>query len=118
MTMIMIMMMMTITVVMVVMLMVVVMININLLTRIFAGNIMYLNPAAIYSFQFQLAYLFKCGPGSSVGISTDYGLDGPGSNPGGSEIFRTMGTGSFPGVKRPGRGVDHPPPPSAEIENE
>ena len=51
-----------------------------------------------------------------------------GSNPGGSEIFRTvqsglgahpasytMGTGSFPGVKRPGRGVDHPPPPSAEV---
>ena len=26
----------------------------------------------------------------------------------------TMGTGSFPGVKRPGRGVD-PPPPSAEV---
>ena len=24
-----------------------------------------------------------------------------------------MGTGSFPGVKRPGRGVDHPPPCSA-----
>ena len=22
-----------------------------------------------------------------------------------------MGTGSFPGVKRPGRGADHPPPP-------
>jgi hypothetical protein len=22
----------------------------------------------------------------------------------------TTGTGSFPGVKRPGRGVDHPPP--------
>ena len=22
-----------------------------------------------------------CGPGSSVGIATDYGLDGPGSNP-------------------------------------
>ena len=29
------------------------------------------------------------GPGSSVGIATDYGLDGPGSNPGGDEIFRT-----------------------------
>ena len=29
-----------------------------------------------------------CGPGSSVGIATDYGLDGPGSNPGGDEIFR------------------------------
>jgi hypothetical protein len=27
-----------------------------------------------------------------------------------------MGTGSFPGVKRPGRGVDHPPPSSAEVE--
>ena len=27
------------------------------------------------------------GPGSSVGIATDYGLDGPGSNPGGEEIF-------------------------------
>ena len=28
-----------------------------------------------------------CGPGSSVGIATGYGLDGPGSNPGGDEIF-------------------------------
>jgi hypothetical protein len=28
-----------------------------------------------------------CGPGSSVGIATNYGLDGPGSNPGGDEIF-------------------------------
>jgi len=25
--------------------------------------------------------------GSSVGIVSDYGLDGPGSNPGGDEIF-------------------------------
>ena len=31
---------------------------------------------------------FHCGPGSSVGIATDYGLDGPGSNPGGDENFR------------------------------
>jgi hypothetical protein len=30
----------------------------------------------------------------------------------------TMGTGSFPGVKWPGRGADHPPPSSAEVENE
>jgi hypothetical protein len=29
-----------------------------------------------------------------------------------------MSTGSFPGVKRPGRVADHPPPPSAEVENE
>jgi len=28
-----------------------------------------------------------CGSGSSVGIATDYGLDGPGSNPSGDEIF-------------------------------
>jgi len=29
-----------------------------------------------------------CGSGISVGIATDYGLDGPGSNNGGDEIFR------------------------------
>ena len=28
------------------------------------------------------------GPGSSVGIGTDYGLDRPGSNSGGDEVFR------------------------------
>ena len=28
------------------------------------------------------------GPGNSVGIATDYGLDGPGSNPGRDKIFR------------------------------
>jgi len=27
----------------------------------------------------------------------------------------TMSTGSFPDVRRPGRGVDHPPPSSAEV---
>jgi hypothetical protein len=37
---------------------------------------------------------------------------GPGAHP----AFYTMGTGSFPGVKRPGRGVGHPPPLSAEVE--
>ena len=60
---------------------------------------------------------FKSGPGSSVGIATDDGLDGPGPNPGGGEIFRpsrpalgphtascNMGTGSFARVKC-GRGV-------------
>jgi hypothetical protein len=30
----------------------------------------------------------------------------------------TMGTGSFPGVKRPGRGADHPPLSSAEVKKE
>ena len=28
-----------------------------------------------------------CWSGSSVGIATEYGLEGPGSNPGGNEIF-------------------------------
>ena len=37
---------------------------------------------------------------------------GPGSYP----ASCTMGTGSFPGVRRPGRGTDHPPPSSAEVE--
>jgi hypothetical protein len=39
---------------------------------------------------------------------------GPGAHP----AFCTMGTGSFPGVKRPGRGAEHPPHSSAEVENE
>jgi hypothetical protein len=51
-----------------------------------------------------------CGPGSSIGTATGYGLDGPGSNPGGGEIFHTrpdpasctMGTNSFPGYKAAG----------------
>jgi hypothetical protein len=29
-----------------------------------------------------------------------------------------MGTGPFPGVKRPGRGADHPPPSSSEVKKE
>ena len=36
---------------------------------------------------YEYIYIY-CGPGSSVGIATDYGLDGPGSNPSGDEIFR------------------------------
>jgi len=40
------------------------------------------------------------GPGSSVGIATDYGLDGPGSNLGGDEIFRPS---------RPALGPTQPP---------
>jgi hypothetical protein len=40
------------------------------------------------------------------------------TGPGAHSTSFTVGTGSFPGVKRPGRGADHPPPPSAEVENE
>jgi hypothetical protein len=37
------------------------------------------------------------------------------TDPGSHPASCTMCTGSFPGVKRPGRGVDHPPPSSAEV---
>jgi hypothetical protein len=75
----------------------------------------------------------RCGGrDSSVGIATGYGLDGPGiesrwgarffahvqTGPGAQPASCTMGTGSFPGVKRPGRGADHPPPSSAEVRKE
>jgi hypothetical protein len=74
----------------------------------------------------------RCGPSSSVGIATDYGLDDLGDRiPVGARFFAhvqtgrgahpassTMDTGCFPGVKRSGHGADHPPPSSAEVENE
>jgi hypothetical protein len=37
------------------------------------------------------------------------------TSPGAHPASCTMGTGSFLGVKRPGRGVDHPAPFSAEV---
>jgi len=40
------------------------------------------------------------GPGSSVGIVTDYGLEGPESNPGRDEVFR---------LSRPILGPTQPP---------
>ena len=45
---------------------------------------------------------FHCirGPGSLVGIATDYGVDGSGSNPGGDETFRPS---------RPALGPTQPP---------
>jgi hypothetical protein len=69
------------------------------------------------------------GRDSSVGIATRYGLDGTGiesrwrarfsspvqTGPGAHPASYTMGTGFFAEVKRPGRGVDHPTPSSAEV---
>ena len=69
------------------------------------------------------------GRDSSVGIATRYGLNGPGIEsrwgarfsatvhtvPEAHPASYTMGSGSFLGVKRPGWGVDHPPPSSAEV---
>jgi hypothetical protein len=67
------------------------------------------------------------GRDSSVSIATRYGLDGPViesrwgrdfphlSRPALGPTQPPLGTGSFLGVKRPGRDVDHPPPPTAEV---
>ena len=69
-----------------------------------------------------------CGPGTSVGIATDYGLDGPGIEyRSGARFFRlsipTLGP-TLPPVQwvpglsgskvRPGRDADHSPPSSAK----
>jgi hypothetical protein len=69
------------------------------------------------------------GRDSVIGIATRYRLDGPGiesrwrarfsapvqTGPVAHPASYTMGTGSFSGVKRPGTGVDRPPPSSAEV---
>ena len=38
------------------------------------------------------------------------------TGPGAHQASYAMGTGSLPAVERPGRGVDHPPPSSGEVE--
>ena len=71
------------------------------------------------------------GPGSSVGIATDYGLDGPGMESRWGEIFRPSdrhwgphsllynGYRVFSGGKvRPGRAADNSPPSSAAVMEE
>jgi hypothetical protein len=67
--------------------------------------------------------------GSSVGTATDHGLGGTGieswwerdfshtSRPA-LEYTQPPVQRDFPRLKRPGRGADHLPPPSAEVENE
>ena len=81
------------------------------------------------TFEKEMSLLMWMGRDSSVGIATCYGLDCPGiesqwgrdfphlSIPtlGAHPASYTVGTVSFPGVKRPGRGVDHPPPSSAKV---
>jgi len=71
------------------------------------------------------------GPGSSVGIATDYGLDDPGSNPGVDEIFRPSRPALRPtqppvkwvpglsrGKVRSERAIDHSPPSSTAVMEE
>jgi hypothetical protein len=73
--------------------------------------------------------LMKHGPGSSLGIATDYGLQGPGmesrwgarlsarpDRSGGPPSLLYNGYRVFPGGRvRPGRAADHSPPSSAEV---
>ena len=73
--------------------------------------------------------MYITGRDSSVSVATRYGLDSSGiesrwqarfsapvqNGPGAHPASYTMDTGSFPEVKQQGRGVDHPPPFSAEI---
>ena len=56
--------------------------------------------ASIYIYIIYNVIYYIFGPGSSVGIAIDYGLDDPGSNPGGDEIFHPS---------RPALGPTHPP---------
>ena len=46
-----------------------------------------------------------------VDAGSAYIKSGPGAHP----SSYTMGIGFSPGVKRPGRGIDQPPPSSAEV---
>ena len=78
---------------------------------------------------YDLYPLLSVGRDSSVGIRTPYVLEGPGieslwgarfsapvqTGPGTHPASCTLGTVSFSWVKRPGRGVDHPPPSSADV---
>ena len=71
--------------------------NITPLLRVLSHN----NPRYdLQSLFFNVCLILSYGPCSSVGIATDYGLDGPGSNPGGDEIFRPS---------RPALGPNQPP---------
>ena len=76
-------------------------------------------------------YIYITGPGSSVGIATDYGLDGLGLNTGRTRFSARPdrpwdppsllynGHRFFPGGKlRPGHVADHSPPSSAAVMEE
>jgi hypothetical protein len=80
---------------------------------------------------FCFIHCFYCGPGSSVGIGTVYGLDGPGIESRWDEIFRTRpdrpwgppsllhnGYRVFPGGNAAGAWCLPPTPFSAEVKKE
>jgi len=103
------------------------------LQRPYKFRLMFMALECVYNIKLKLVlvYYIICGPGSSVGTATEYGLRGPGSNPGGDEIIRpsrsAMGptqppvqwVPGFPGGKvRPGRAADRSPPSSTMVMEE
>ena len=82
--------------------------------------------------ELKICYVYRCGPGSSVGIATDYELNVLGSNPGKYEIFptrpdRPWGPPSLlynwylvfhGGKERPRRAADLSPPSSVPVMEE
>jgi len=76
--------------------------------------------------------VLSVGLDSSIGIATRYGLDSPGiasrygarfaaplqTGPRAHPTSYAMGARSFPGIKRPGRGIDHPPHLAPRIKKE
>ena len=99
----------------------------------FISNMTILPPyfhASSYGKCFQtVCHTMSRGRDSSVTIASCYRLDDPGiesrwgarfsapiqTGPGANPASYTRGTGSFLGVKQLGRGIDHPPPSSAEV---
>ena len=79
-----------------------------------------------YDRAFRIVYYLDRGPGSSVGIATDYGLDGRRSRffarpdrPWGPPSLLYNGYRVFPGGKvRPERAADYSPPSSAVVMEE
>jgi hypothetical protein len=84
----------------------------------FSFNLFHFNPGAWARYLSRYSDWLRAGrSGNRIPVAATFFAHvqtGPGTHP----ASCTMGTGSFPGIKRPGRGGGHRPPPSAEVENE
>jgi len=61
-------------------------VSVTVIVTIIRHTFQYMDRTNVFS---EIIYIYIIfGPGSSVGLVTDYGLDGPGSNPGGGEMLR------------------------------
>ena len=94
----------------------------TLLTHIFHTKACFTFNSLIPISQFLIEIMCAVGLDSSVGTATRYGLDDPGIEsrcgrdfPHSPSLLQNRYRLSFLGVKRPGRGVNHRPPSSAEV---